>query len=107
MKKLIAMLFAVLLCATAAFSEEITLMIYAQPQEKAILDQVVSRFEATHKGTTVKFISSTQAEYDAKIQAQLAADSLPDVFYLGPGAVRQYVDNEKVLNLAPYMPGVL
>lgn len=106
MKKAIAMLFAVLLCATAAFSEEITLMIYAQPQEKAILDQVVSRFEATHKGTTVKFISSTQAEYDAKIQAQLAANSLPDVFYLGPGAVRQYVDNEKVLNLAPYVKNV-
>ena len=60
------------MCISAAFSEELTLMIYAQPQEKAILDKVIARFEQTHKGTKVKFISSTQNEYDAKIQAQLA-----------------------------------
>lgn len=106
MKKTITALLACLLFSAAAFSEEITLMIYAQPQEKAILDQVVARFEKTHKGTTVKMISSTQDEYDAKIQAQLAANALPDVFYLGPGAVRQYVDNGKVLDLAPYVKNV-
>ena len=106
MKKALLSLLAAALCATAAFSEELTLMIYAQPQEKAILDQVVARFEKTHPGTTVKFISSTQAEYGAKIQAQLAANSLPDVFYLGPGEVRNYVDNKKVLDLAPYTKSV-
>ena len=102
MKKALIGLLAASLVASAAFADELTLMIYAQPQEKAILDQVVARFEQTHPGTTVKFISSTQAEYGAKIQAQLAADSLPDVFYLGPGEVRNYVDNGKVLDLEPY-----
>lgn len=106
MKKLIIALSALLAFSTGIFAEEITLMIYAQPQEKAILDKVVARFEQSHKGTKVNFISSTQDEYDAKIQAQLAANALPDVFYLGPGAVRQYVDNNKVLDLAPYVKNV-
>lgn len=106
MKKKLLAAFAGLLCgAGVLFADEITLMIYAQPQEKAILDQVIARFEKTHAGTTVKFISSTADEYDAKIQAQLAADSLPDVFYVGPGAVRKYVDNDKLLDLAPYVSG--
>ncbi len=89
-----------------AFADEITLMNFAQPQEKAILDKVVARFEKTHPGTTVKFISVTGDEYSAKIQAALAANQLPDVFYLGPESVRQYADNKKVLNLAPYVKNV-
>lgn len=89
-----------------AKSGEITLMIFAQPQEKEILDQVVARFEKNHPGTKVNFISSTQAEYGQKLQAQLAANSLPDVFYLGPGDVRMYVDNKKVLDLSQYVQNV-
>lgn len=94
---------AAAVCTAAMFAEEVTLMNFAQPQEKAILDKVVARFEATHPGTKVKFISVTGDEYAAKIQAALAANQLPDVFYLGPEAVRQYVDNKKVLDLSPYV----
>ncbi|MCR5045751.1 MAG: sugar ABC transporter substrate-binding protein [Treponema sp.] len=93
-------------CGKKSDSGKITLMIFAQPQEKEILDQVVARFEASHPGTKVNFISSTQAEYGQKLQAQLAANALPDVFYLGPGEVRQYVDNKKVLDLSPYVTNV-
>lgn len=103
MKKLLVSVFAAAAFLTGAFADEITLMNYAQPQEKAILDQVVARYEQTHPGTKVKFISVTGSEYAAKIQASLAANQLPDVFYLGPEAVRQYVDNKKVLDLAPFV----
>lgn len=103
MKKTLAAIAAGLLFTGAAIADEITLMIYAQPQEKEILNQVIDRFEKTHKGTKVNFITSTQAEYGQKIQAQLAANQLPDVFYMGPEAVRLYVDNGKVLDLAPYV----
>lgn len=94
---------AAAICAASVFAGEVTLMNFAQPQEKAILDKVVARFEATHPGTKVKFISVTGDEYAAKIQAALAANQLPDVFYMGPESVRQYVDNKKVLDLAPYV----
>ena len=104
MKKfLLSILAAASVCAGAFAVDEITLMNYAQPQEKAILDSVVARFEETHPGTKVKFISVTGDEYAAKIQAALAANQLPDVFYLGPESVRQYADNGKVLDLAPYI----
>ncbi len=104
MKKVLLSILAAATLATGAFAaEEITLMNYAQPQEKAILDKVVARFEQTHPGTKVKFISVTGDEYAAKIQAALAANQLPDVFYMGPESVRQYVDNKKVLDLAPYV----
>lgn len=67
MKKTLAAIAAGLLFAGVAVADEITLMIYAQPQEKEILNQVIDRFEKTHKGTKVNFITSTQAEYDQKI----------------------------------------
>ncbi len=106
MKKTLAALAAALVFAGVAVADEITLMIFAQPQEKAILDQVINRFEKTHSGTKVNFITSTQAEYSQKLQAQLAANQLPDVFYLGPESVRMYVDNGKVLDLSKYVKDV-
>ncbi|MCI5607395.1 MAG: sugar ABC transporter substrate-binding protein [Treponema sp.] len=107
MKKLLVSLVTVAsLFMGTMFADEITLMNYAQPQEKAILDKVVARFEETHPGTKVKFISVTGDEYSAKIQAALAANQLPDVFYLGPESVRMYADNGKVLDLAPYVQNV-
>ncbi|MCH5291507.1 MAG: sugar ABC transporter substrate-binding protein [Treponema sp.] len=106
MKKIVGAVLGVLMCAAAAFADEITLMNYAQPQEVAILKKVIDRFHERHPGTKVKFISVTGDEYQAKIQAALAANSLPDVFYLGPESVRQYVDNGKVLDLSPYVKNV-
>jgi len=105
MKKKILAALAGLMCSVSLFAQqkEITLMIYSQPKEKEIVDSVIARYEQSHPGVKVKFISSTQDEYNAKIQAQLAANALPDVFYLGPGAVCQYVDADKVLDLAPYV----
>lgn len=104
MKKVILSLLAAATLVASAFAvDEIQLMNYAQPQEKAILDKVVKHYEDTHPGTKVKFISVTGDEYASKIQALLASNQLPDVFYLGPESVRQYVDNGKVLNLRPYI----
>ncbi len=108
MKKKIMAAIAGLLCGASVFAQtkEITLMIYSQPKEKEILDDVIARYEAAHKGVKVKFISSTQDEYGQKIQAQMAANALPDVFYMGPGDVCKYVDAGKVLDLSSYVHGV-
>jgi multiple sugar transport system substrate-binding protein len=82
---------------------EITWMNYAQPQEKAIFQKLIAKFEASHPGITVKFISTTQDQFGAKIQAAMASNTLPDVFYVGPADVRTYVDNKKLLDLTPYV----
>ncbi len=102
MKKVIASILC-LLAGAFLSAEEITLMNFAQPQEKEIIDKVIARFEQTHPGTTVKTITVTQDQYDAKFQAAMSANMLPDVFYVGPGAVRKYVDYGKLLKLTDYI----
>lgn len=81
----------------------ISVMNFAQPAEKAILDKVIKHYEETHPGVTVDVITVTQDEYGPKLQALLAANKLPDVFYMGPESVRQYVDNKKVLALDDFV----
>lgn len=102
MKKILASL-ACLLAGSFLFASEITLMNFAQPQEKEIIDKVIARFEQTHPGVKVKTITVTQDQYEAKFQAAMSANALPDVFYVGPGAVRKYVDYGKLLKLTNYV----
>lgn len=89
--------------APGASTGTISLMNFAQPAEKAILDKVIKHYEDTHPGVKVDMMTVTQDEYGPKLQALLAANKLPDVFYMGPESVRQYVDNKKVLALDDYV----
>lgn len=82
---------------------EISWMNFAQPQEKAIFDKVIAKFEASHPNVKIKFVSVTQEQYGPKIQASMAANNLPDVFYAGPADIRTYVDNKKLLNLTEFL----
>ena len=43
--------------------------------------------------STVNFEVTTQDEYATKMTAAMTAGELPDIFYVGPEAVRSYVDN--------------
>lgn len=61
-------------------SGTISLMNFAQPAEKEILDKVIKRYEETHPGMKVDVMTVTQDEYGPKLQALLAANKLPDVF---------------------------
>ncbi len=103
MKRFFAMLLCLLCGIVGVSAEEITWMNFCQPQEKAIFEKVIERFEETHPGITVKFISVTQDQFAAKIQAAMAANSLPDVFYVGPESIRKYVDYGKLLDLTKYV----
>ncbi len=87
-------------------SGTLTLMNFAQPAEKEILDQVLQRYRQSHPDIKVEMITTTQDQYGAKLQALMAANQLPDVFYMGPESVRQYVDGGKVLALDDYVYGV-
>ena len=104
MKRLCAII-ATLCVGAAVWAQEITWMNYAQPQEKAIMEKVIEKFEKAHPGVKIKFISVTMDQFGPKIQAALAANNLPDVFYVSPEAIRTYVDNKKLLSLTPYVEG--
>ena len=80
---------------TGEGDKEIHVLLYMQEHEKAIYEQVVKDFTEKHKDQikNVNFEITTQDEYATKMTAAITAGDLPDVFYIGPEAVKSYVDN--------------
>jgi len=93
----------VLACLPVWADTEITWMNYGQPQDKAVFEKLVTKFEASHPGVKIKMITTTGDQFGAKIQAAMASNTLPDIFYVGPADVRTYVDNKKLLDLTPFL----
>ena len=83
----------------------IKVFLYMQEHEKEIYKGLVEQFVADHKDEIkeVVFEITTQDEYNQKMIANMTAGDLPDVFYVGPAAVRSYVDNGYVLPLDEYV----
>ncbi len=86
-------------------SETIKVFLYMQEHEKEIYKGLVEKFAEEHKDEIkeVVFEVTTQDEYNQKMIANMTAGDLPDVFYVGPAAVRSYVDNGYVLALDDYI----
>ena len=85
--------------------DEIDILIYAQEHEKAAYEDLIKKFTQEHKDKIkkVNFEVTTQDEYATKMTAAMTAGDLPDIFYVGPDAVRSYVDNGYVLPLDDYV----
>ncbi|MBR6281653.1 MAG: sugar ABC transporter substrate-binding protein [Lachnospiraceae bacterium] len=83
----------------------LNVFLYMQEHEKDIYKKLVSEFVDEHKDEIkeVVFEVTTQDEYNTKMIANMTANDLPDVFYVGPSAVRSYVDNGYVLPLDDYV----
>lgn len=82
-------------------TEEIDILIYAQDHEKKVYQELIDEFTQAHKDeiSKVNFEVTTQDEYNTKMTAAMTAGDLPDIFYVGPDAVRSYVDNGYVMAL--------
>ncbi|MBO5089275.1 MAG: sugar ABC transporter substrate-binding protein [Lachnospiraceae bacterium] len=85
--------------------KEIDVLLYMQEHEKAIYEKVIADFTEAHKDEIKKinFEITTQDEYATKMTAAMTADDMPDVFYIGPDQVRNYVDNGYALPLDDYV----
>lgn len=79
----------------------INILIYAQDHEKKVYQKLIDEFTEAHKDEIkqVNFEVTTQDEYNTKMTAAMTAGELPDIFYVGPDAVRSYVDNGYVMPL--------
>ena len=90
---------------TGEGDETIHVFLYMQEHEKAIYQQLIDQFVEDHKDQIkeVVFEVTTQDEYNQKMIANMTAGDMPDVFYVGPAAVRSYVDNGYVLPLDDYV----
>ena len=70
----------------------------------AALEKAIAEFNKTYPNVQVK-IEAVPTDYETKLINQFAAGDAPDIFQLGDGAVRPFVDRNVVENLTPYVNG--
>ena len=73
--------------------------------EKKIFTAMIDKFEETHPGVKVNYqhIPGTQEDYLVKLVSLLAANKMPDVFYIHSDEFYSWVDAGRLENLTPYM----
>ncbi len=73
--------------------------------EKKIFTSMIDQFEKTHPGVKVNYqhIPGTQEDYLVKLISLLAANKMPDVFYIHSDEFYSWVDAGRLENLTPYM----
>lgn len=81
---------------------DLTVFIFAQEHEKTVYQSLIDKFQET-TGAKVTFEVTTSDEYAQKLLAYKAADSMPDIFYVGPEAVASNVDDGYLLALDDYV----
>ncbi len=79
--------------------------LYLNDHESAIYKNMIEKYKEAHADTIsdIEVQITTQEEYGTTLTGMMTAGDLPDIFYMGPEAVDQYVKNGYVENLTPYL----
>lgn len=77
---------------------KLSMFVYANEEEQAIVEEMVKKFEEANN-CTVETQFSTKDDYNTTLTGMMTANDLPDVFYVGPETVSQYVDNGYILDM--------
>jgi multiple sugar transport system substrate-binding protein len=78
--------------------------IYANEQESDIYKNMIQEYQDSHDDIAkIDVQITTQDEYGTTLTGMMTAGDLPDVFYVGPESVSQYVDNGYILDMQPVM----
>ena len=90
---------------TADGKKNLSVFIFANDHESKVYKDMIKKFEEDHKDTIgkVDIQITTQDEYSKTLTGMMTAGDLPDVFYVGPEAVEQYVENGYIANLQPIL----
>ncbi len=113
MKKILSIAFSLVLCVLmstfAGGSQEqaesektVQIMhVWGNPAEKAIIDEIVKRFEEDNPDYEVEQLVYDSSAYHQKILQLLAGNNPPDIFISYPGAkTQELVDKNALTNLA-------
>ncbi len=78
---------------------------FANDHEKEIFQQIIDKFKAAHTDeiSDIEFQITTQSEYATTLTGMMTAKDLPDVFYVGPESVKNFVDNGYLADLTPLL----
>ena len=90
---------------TADGKKNSSVFIFANDHESKVYKDMIKKFEEDHKDTIgkVDIQITTQEEYSKTLTGMMTAGDLPDVFYVGPEAVEQYVENGYIADLQPIL----
>lgn len=119
MKKAVALASAVVMTATTLLTgcgsddasetkdgkKNLSVFIFANDHESVVYKDMIKQFEEDHKDTIgkVDIQITTQEEYSKTLTGMMTAKKLPDVFYVGPESVEQFVENGYIENLQPIL----
>ncbi len=85
--------------------KNLSVFIFANDHESAVYKDMIAKFEEEHKDTiaNVDIQITTQEEYSKTLTGMMTAGDLPDVFYVGPESVEQFVENGYIADLQPIL----
>lgn len=88
--------FALAACGGSASSgadDDITWMVWGDPEEVAVYESMVADYEAAHTGAAVKLdVVPSQGDFMTKLSASLTGGSAPDVFLINYRRYAQFAD---------------
>jgi multiple sugar transport system substrate-binding protein len=96
--------------AAGAGPAEITMMMWGDPAELDVWNQIVADFHQVSPNITVKVEVSDWDSYWTKVKTMLSAGTPPDVFAIDAPLYLDYQSRGVLLNLQPYIdknPGIL
>jgi multiple sugar transport system permease protein len=79
----------------------LTVLHWGDPEEDQIVRTMVEEYEKTHPN--VKIVRINAADYDAKLNTMLAADTPPDLFYLKFQFMPEFSEYHLLADLGPYV----
>ena len=90
---------------TADGKKSLDVFLYLNDHESEIYKNMIDKFQQEHADTIgeINLQITTQEEYLTTLTGMMTAGSLPDVFYVGPESVKQFVDNGYIEDLTPYL----
>lgn len=85
--------------------KNLSVFIFANDHESVVYKNMIKQFEEDHADTIgkVDIQITTQEEYSKTLTGMMTAGDLPDVFYVGPESVEQFVENGYIANLQPIL----
>lgn len=88
--------------ASSGGGDKLSVFLYMNDHEKAVYTKMIEKFEADNN-CDVDFQITTQEDYATTLTGMLTANDMPDVFYVGPEAVKEYASNGYIANLSPLL----
>lgn len=82
--------------------KSLTFMFRGGEDEKKAYQAAIDKY-TEDTGVKVEVISTTADEYATKLKASIAGRQVPDVFYIDPGSVQNFVNSGVVMDMTEYV----